>query len=538
MGFPVLQRGGTMRWIHGRTAPGAVMIITVAPAILTLSGCGGEPLVEGPSFSVIQPELFSTPGALTNAWADFDRDGDPDLFVGFNGSPNRLYRNDEGTFFDVAPRMGVDDARGTRTSAWGDFDSDGDPDLLLGFVSGEAPILKLYRNDGGAFVDVAAEMGLALLAGTTRQASWIDFDADGDLDLFLAFRDRSNALFLNEDGHFRDVAQRVGVADPRRSVGAVWFDFEEDGDLDLLVANMDGDANGLFRNDGGMFVDVAPEVGLADGGRGLGDPALGTVRPCLTDFDNDGTIDLFFANYGPNALFRSGAAGRWRNVAPDVGLAMDGRYDTCAFGDFDNDGQGGPLRQRDHNRRNPIQGLPLPKRTGLGSWTSPRRNWLSLDADHGAPMGGFGYGWWLDLALAGATEIRHALSLRNLPGPAPAAGPLRSASSTQGVSRPAGAEVRIYEQGTGGLLGTRVVDTGSGYDSQNVLPVYFGLPPGLPDGGHVDIRIQYPAAGARRMAAMENVDPRDYSGRAVTLEVAAPSGTEPSPTEPSMDGGR
>src|SRR6187397_34924 len=80
-----------------------------------------------PSFEPIQPDVFSAGANLTNAFADFDADGDLDLFVGFDGRPNRLYRNDKGVFTDVASAAGVADARATRAAAWGDFDGDGDP---------------------------------------------------------------------------------------------------------------------------------------------------------------------------------------------------------------------------------------------------------------------------------------------------------------------------------------------------------------------------------------------------------------------------
>ncbi len=77
-----------------------------------------------------------------------------------------------------------------------------------------------------------------------------------------------------------------------------WFDYEEDGDLDVFVANMTAAPNGLFRNDDGTFTHVAAEAGVADGGRGLGDESLGTVRPCVFDFDNDGFLDLGPAHVG------------------------------------------------------------------------------------------------------------------------------------------------------------------------------------------------------------------------------------------------
>src|SRR3954465_8536850 len=86
-----------------------------------------------PRFEPVQPELLSTGGSFTNAWADYDGDGDVDLFVGFGGATaNRLYRNDNGWLADVAQAAGVADTRATLSAAWADYDADGDPDLLLG----------------------------------------------------------------------------------------------------------------------------------------------------------------------------------------------------------------------------------------------------------------------------------------------------------------------------------------------------------------------------------------------------------------------
>jgi hypothetical protein len=485
----------------------------MALAIPLMCGCTQSRSAAEPIFEATQPDLLGAPGTLTNAWADFDSDGDPDLFVGFNGDPNRLYRNDEGVLVEVASEVGVADARGTRTSAWGDFDSDGDPDLFLGFVAGEGPVTRLYRNEGGTFVDVTGEVGLALLEGATRQAVWVDFDADGDLDLFLALRDRPNILFLNEGGVFRDVAESVGVADPRRSVGAVWFDYEEDGDLDLVVANMDGDANALFRNDGVTFTDVAADVGLADGGRGLGDPAHGSVRPCLADFDNDGAFELFFANYGPNGLFKREPDGHWRNVAPGLGLATDSRYDTCEFGDFDQDGRvdlfvngtvTGGTQYRDYLFRNTLTGFVDVTPDGF----------LGLDADHGARWVDLDGDGDLDLSLTGATESGMHYVMRNRTPEGPGSRSiLVEVTDGDGRRTRAGAEVRVYGAGTRTLLGARLLDTGSGYDAQSSLPVHFGLPV----RGNVDIEVTFPGGGSRILTAVKDVDPGDYTSRPFTV---------------------
>ncbi len=198
-----------------------------------------------PSFAPVQPELLSAGGAMVNAWADHDLDGDLDLFVGFNGAANRLYRNDGGTLTEIAAGVGVADARATRAAAWGDFDGDGDPDLLLGFTPAGGSVLRLYRNDRGRFTDVTSAAGLIVDSAAVRQPVWVDADGDDDVDLFVAFRDRPNALFRNEGARFTDVAAATGLADARRTVGAVWFDYDEDGDLDVYVGNMDGDPNGF-----------------------------------------------------------------------------------------------------------------------------------------------------------------------------------------------------------------------------------------------------------------------------------------------------
>ncbi len=513
-------------------------VLTVFVGLVILADCARP---AGPfPFTPVQPALFSAGGALVNAWADIDGDGDPDLFVGFNGQGNRLYRNDDGHFTDIAADAGLADTLHTRSAAWGDYDGDGDPDLVLGFAlpqgtagqasgpaasaaaagrpaSGAVPaaptssVVRLYRNDGGRFTDVTADAGLAVPAGATRQFAWVDFDGDGDLDLFAAFRDMPNRLYRNDGGHFTDIAPDIGLADPRRTVGAVWFDYDDDGDLDLYVANMDGDANGLFRNDGGHFTDVAEAAGVAWGGRGPGDPENGTVRPCAADVDNDGNIDLFMANYGPNGLFLNQDDGTFRDVSGESGVAIDGRYDTCAFADADNDGDldlfvNGTIthgeQYRDYLFRNDSTHFTDATPAVI----------LDLHADHGAQWADADHDGALDLALAGAEPDSgtHAL-LHNDLAPDQARRFIDVHVTDDHGHHLPGAEVRLYDQ-AGNLLGTRLVDTGSGYDSQNILPVHFGTP----GPGPFDIEVTYPAAGRRMEATARNVP----AGRVVNVRVA------------------
>ncbi len=497
-------------------------IVAVAAVVLAHAQ---NPQTAAPRFEPMQPDLFAAGANLANAFADIDNDGDLDLFVGFDGTPNRLYRNEKGSFTNIAATAGVADARATRASAWGDYDADGDPDLLLGFTPGAAgPVLRLYRNDpstslgaGGArFVDVTAEAGLVVATGAVRQPVFIDFDSDGDLDLFVGFRDRANALFRNDSGRFTDIAASVGLADARKTVGAVWFDFDEDGDLDVAVANMDGDANGMFRNDGGKFTDVAAAAGVEWGGRAPKDPGNGTVRLCAGDLDGDGRFDLVAANYGPLGFFSNRNGGKFEDRAASLGLAIDSRYDSCAPADYDHDGRldlyvngtvtGGASFQ-DYLFRN--------AGSSFEDVTPP--NLRALQADHGVQWADVDADGDLDLALTGSRADGMHLIMRNL---LPAADAARSLQvrvvDSRGRATLAGAEVRVFAAGSTRLAGARLVDSGSGYDAQNDAPVHVGIPSGVT---RVDVQVIVPRQGARQATWQRGVDLARWVGKALIIQV-------------------
>ncbi len=504
--------------------PGIPAALGLGLAAAVAAACGGdrdrgEEAATGQQavrFEAVQPELFADGGALVNAWADVDQDGRLDLLVAFASAPPRLYRDTGGGFRDVATEYGLAGTRGARAAAWGDYDGDGLTDLALGLVPDGGPVLQLFRNVGGRFEEVTVPAGLVVEGGAVRQLSWIDFDGDGDLDLFVAFRDRANALFRNGGGAFEDVASLLGLDDPRRSVGAAWFDHDRDGRLDLVVANMDGDANGLFRNEGERFVDVAEAAGVAWGGRAPRDPSSGTVRPCVADLDGDGLLDLVFANYGPNGLFLNRGDGTFEDVSATWGLAsLDGRHDTCAPADVDHDGLvdlyingtvTGGVSHPDRLFRN--QGDHLEEGTPA--------NLAALQASHGATWADFDGDGALDLALTGSREDATHPLLRNvLPTEAARRSLQLRITDPAGVARFPGAEVRLLASGTQRVVGTRLVDSGSGYNSQGDQPVHFGLPTLEP----VDVEVTLVGGGRRIAAILRGVDPSLHPGGTLNLRV-------------------
>lgn len=483
--------------------------------ILTAASMAGGVLSSAPAappaFEAVQPELFGASGGQPNAWADYDGDGDPDLFVGFKqGEPNRLYRNDNGTFVDAGAAAGLADLTDTRAAAWGDFDQDGDPDLFVGFTRKSDTMSRVYRNDGGHFTDVAKEIGIQA-TGESRQPAWVDFDRDGDLDFFLALRDAPNMLFRNDGGHFTNVARELGVDDPRRTVGVVWFDMDRDGDLDLFVANQNGDNNALYRNDGGRFVDVAPQLVMDAKGR---PQTSGSNGPSVADYDKDGDFDLFVAGYGNNFMYRADGPGKFTEVAAAIGLAGGDKATPSRWGDFDNDGRVDlyvssyiekPVNEHDflyHNDGDHFTNV-LPENVAKHGATHGVA-WIDYDADGD-----------LDLALANNNPAGGHPLYRNLL-PAAQAGRSIQVLPVDANARytQAGAEVRVYAPGKRRLLGGGIVDTGGGYCSQSMLPVHVGLG----TEGRVDVEVTWLTPTGRKTTRVANVTPGKLPKRVLVVK--------------------
>jgi hypothetical protein len=464
-----------------------------------------------PSFERVQPELFGVAGGQANAWADADGDGDLDYFVAFRGRANRFYRNENGTFRDVAAEVGLADNIETRAAAWGDVDGDGDPDLFVGFADPKIAA-KVYRNDakGTRFVEMAAGIGIHL-NGVARQPSWIDYDGDGDLDLFAAFRDVPNRLLRNDRGRFVDVTDATGIGDARRTVSAVWWDFDRDGDLDLFTANQEGEANGLYRQQNGRFEDVATALGVAGTPRPKED---GGVGPSLADFDRDGDFDLFVANYGHSALYRNDGGLTFTDVSRERGIDLNGHGVTSGWGDLDNDGL------PDLYIANFIAGQPLYRDAlfinAAGKFIESLPAAIQKhDATHGVQFADFDRDGRLDLALTNNDPDGggHPLwrNTSNMRGRSIAV----EVTDRNARRSRAGSEVRAYRSGTRQLLSSGIVDSGSGYCSQSELPVHLGIASDWT--GNIDVEVITLMEARRHASIVRNVNPDDYRGRSLRI---------------------
>jgi Tfp pilus assembly protein PilF len=234
-----------------------------------------------------------------------------------------------------------------------DYDGDGDLDMFVVTSSGQ----RLYRNDGGKFVDVTREAGLADVPPGSIGISVVagDYDNDGKPDLFVLRYGRWSLYHNDGGGKFSEAAQSAGIpAYPYLAVSAAFVDVDHDGDLDIFVAGLadlstpaGGDPNRsltfpddfaaapnlLLRNDGnGKFTDITTAAKVS----GAGGHAVAIVP---TDFDNHRDVDLFVLNYGkaPN-LYSNQRDGSFRDVAAEVGLGVSGRFTSAAASDVNKDG--------------------------------------------------------------------------------------------------------------------------------------------------------------------------------------------------------
>jgi Tfp pilus assembly protein PilF len=300
---------------------------------------------------------------------DFDGDGDLDL-LDLGARTQTLYRNDRGKFIDVTAASGAlalaaPDGTYNACSVSGDYDNDGHADLfVLRHNAGDHvyPGMLFHNDGGGKFSDRSREAGISAYTHNSSSVAFVDFDHDGDLDIFIAgANDMKDAkppdnihlrpgityvepvpapnmlLRNNGDGTFKEVTAQAKVEGGRGATQVIPTDYDNRRDVDLLLVNF-GAPPLLYRNmRDGTFKEVGAEVGLGGKWDGVACAAAG-------DVNKDGFTDFFFAVSGvPGAFALSDGRGRFRVVPGPVspaGLAgvLPPQPVAAQFLDYDNDG--------------------------------------------------------------------------------------------------------------------------------------------------------------------------------------------------------
>ena len=321
--------------------------------------------------------------AMGAAVADYDNDGDIDLFVA-GVQQNQLLRNrGDGRFEEVTKQSGIASGEWAVAGGWFDYDNDGRLDLLVvNYVQWSVEANRscgdeargvqiycdprvfkglpnrLYRNKGdGTFEDVSAKSGLLTHVGKGMSAALADFNRDGRVDVFVTNDTVPNFLFRNNgDGTFTEDALMAGVSvtssgRPISSMGTDAQDYDNDGWPDIHVTALTGETFPLFRNDGrGAFVEETQSSGL-----GRLTVKLSGWCSIVADMDNDGWKDIFTANSHVNArigdfqsiafkqsnsLFLNDGRGHFSDVSDAAGFnGAVATHRGCGVADFDGDGR-------------------------------------------------------------------------------------------------------------------------------------------------------------------------------------------------------
>jgi hypothetical protein len=460
--------------------------------------------------------IESVPGGV--AAFDYNGDGRVDLFF-TNGavSPtldktsekywNRLYRNDGGMkFTDATKEANLAGAGYSMGAAAADYDNDGDTDL---FVAGVG-VRQLYRNTGGKFEEVGAAAGLGKSGEWAVGGGWFDYDNDGDLDLFVVnylkwsaeqnrfcgdaarkirvychpryFEGLPNRLFRNRgNGTFEDVSLSAGVAKHvGKGMSVAFADYDADGFVDAFVTN-DGVPNFLFHNRGdGTFEETGLLAGVAVPSHGRAVSSMGTD---FQDYDNDGRPDIHITALASETfpLYRNQGAGAFVETTQSSGLAVLGVKSSgwaTLFADFNNDGLKDLFTANAHvNDRVESFEASLYKQpnslfinTGSGKFRDGSADAgaefkAAAAAHHGAAAADFNDDGRIDIAvsaLGAPAELWENTTAR--PGHWISLKLIGTKSNRDAI----GARITIGNQ-------TRMVTTASGYVSSSDVRAHFGL---------------------------------------------------------------
>ncbi len=353
---PANERARYWLWLTARKMGGYPAFVPEAYR-MEVTGGYDKPVVEFTDIAA-RIGLDKTSGGRGIAIFDYDKDGYLDIAIAAaHGGCNLYHNNGDGTFTDVSIGSGIDKSVNTFALLAADYNNDGFVDLYitrLGFYGGEGELLR--NNGDGTFTDVTEEAGLKLW-GPAFSASWVDYDGDGFVDLFIANnlgglfdRKTPNRLFHNNgDGTFTETTEQAGIKTVWPTIGCAWGDYDNDGRPDLFVSNAMGRSQLYHNNGDGTFTDVSEQAGVTE--QAFGTPAT------FWDYDNDGWMDIaqfvwsdhedviHTMRFGegppgssPMRVYHNNRDGTFTQVNRDLGL--NGAWGTMSanVGDVNNDG--------------------------------------------------------------------------------------------------------------------------------------------------------------------------------------------------------
>ncbi|MEE3204062.1 MAG: FG-GAP-like repeat-containing protein, partial [Candidatus Neomarinimicrobiota bacterium] len=400
---------------------------------------------------------------------DYNNDGMDDiLFTTRNGSSNHLYRNEGNMIFmDVSFESNIGVTMEARTAVAGDFDNDGDLDVFIGATVGES---MLFENTGeGTFQDITDISGINI-SDQVRGSSWVDHDKDGFLDLYVGLLYEPNKLFKNNgDGTFVDVAQNIGAAGPLTAgiiMGLGFIDYDRDGDQDLFITQDNNNGNILLRyEDYGAYTDVSAisQIDLDVMGMGV---AFG-------DIDRDGLFDFYTTNLYENSLLLNSISGVFLDISTSSGT--EDIPGSMGWGTFFFDANNDGWVDIYNNNETAFGGVINSLMINQGDQTFNMLNYESgaviNNNGYGSAFSDFDQDGDLDMILVGHPSSSGSINLlRNDSDPQNWI--MFKLSQLEQNVYGVGSTIELYHGNTRQL---NFIGAGNGYCSQNTLNVHFGL---------------------------------------------------------------